>query len=114
MVEIRYSAEFNKDFFKLKEKAIHGNSEANYLLELIQKANSTLLANREAGMKIPKKLWPKEYVQKFDVNNLWKYNLDSNWRLMYTIQGNEVNLFVIYLEFLNHKHYDRKFGYKTS
>ena len=97
MVEIYYSAEFNKDFVKLKQRTENGNSEARYLLELIQKANSKLSENREAGIKIPKKLWPKEYVQKHDVKNLWKYNLDPFWRLVYTIQGNEINLHLIYL-----------------
>jgi addiction module RelE/StbE family toxin len=111
MHEIRYSEEFNKDFIKLKNRAERGNSEAKYLLELISKATSKLYLNKEAGKKIPRKLWPKEYIKKYDIKNLWKYNLDSCWRLLYTITGNEINLFLIYLEYLNHKEYDRKFNY---
>ncbi len=112
--EIRYSKEFNKDYARLRGKAEKGNGEAKYLLELIGKATSKLAKDREAGKKIPRKQWPKEYVEKHDITNLWKYNLDNYWRLTYTLRGNEIDLFLIYLEFLDHKKYDRKFGYKTS
>jgi len=88
MHEIRYSAEFNKDYVKLRKRADKGNSEAEYLLELISRATAKLAESPEAGKKIPRKLWPKEYIQKYGVNNLWKYNLDQNWRLIYTITGN--------------------------
>ncbi|MBI4044827.1 MAG: type II toxin-antitoxin system RelE/ParE family toxin [Candidatus Diapherotrites archaeon] len=114
MHEIRYSEEFNKDYVKLREKADKGNGEAKYLLELISKATAKLALNREAGKKIPHKQWPREYIDKHDVTNLWKLNLDSYWRLVYTITGTEVSMFLIYLEYLNHKEYDRKFKYKTS
>lgn len=114
MHEIRYSEEFNKDYVKLREKADKGNGEAKYILELISKATAKLAINREAGKKISRKKWPAEYIQKHDITNLWKINLDSYWRLVYTITGTEVKMFLIYLEYLNHKEYDRKFNYKTS
>ncbi|MFH1256569.1 MAG: type II toxin-antitoxin system RelE/ParE family toxin [Candidatus Diapherotrites archaeon] len=114
MHEIRYSPEFNKDYERLKEKTGQGNSEAKYLLEIISKATAKLAENTEAGVKIPRKLWPKEYLQKYDATNLWKLNLDSNWRLIYTITGDKVKLFLIYLEYISHKEYERKFGYKRS
>lgn len=39
--------------------------------------------------------------------------LDRYWRLIYTLQGDTVRLFCIVLEVLEHKKYDRKFGYHT-
>jgi addiction module RelE/StbE family toxin len=114
MHEVRYSEEFNKDYVKLRERADQGNGEAKYLIELISKATAKLSLNREAGIQIPKKQWPGEYPQKYGITNLWKINLDSNWRLIYTITGNEVEMFLIYLEYIKHKEYDRKFGYKKS
>lgn len=111
MHEIRYSKEFEKDFSKLKQKAEKGDSEAKYLLELIFRATGKLSLDFEAGKKIPKRLWPKEYVQKHDITNLWKINLDSYWRLIYTLTGNSANLFLIYLECMDHNDYNRKFHY---
>lgn len=114
MHQIRYSAEFNEEFLKLQIRAEKGNGEAKYLLELLAKATAKLAENREAGKKIPRSLWPSDYRQKFSLTNLWKLNLDSYWRLLYTITGDQVNLFLIYLEYLDHKSYDRKFGYKRT
>ncbi len=112
MHEIRYSKEFNKDYSKLKERGEKGQGEATYLLKLIGNATLKLSQDKEAGKKIPRKKWPKEYLQNFEVTNLWKFNLDTYWRLTYTITGNQVSFFLIYLEYLDHKAYDRRFGYK--
>ena len=114
MHKISYSKEFNKDYVKLRDKADKGNGEAKYLIELISKATAKLSKDRESGKHIPKKQWPKEYIQKYGVTNLWKYNLDSYWRLVYTITGTEIDLFLIYLEHMTHKEYDRKFNYKRT
>lgn len=113
-LEIRYSPEFSEDYVKLRGKADKGSGEAKYLIELISRATAKLATNPEAGKKIPRKLWPREYIQKYDINNLWKYNLDSYWRLIYTLTGNHVEMFLIYLDYMSHKEYDRKFGYRTS
>ncbi|MFQ5406175.1 MAG: hypothetical protein ACE5DI_03410 [Candidatus Micrarchaeia archaeon] len=56
---------------------------------------------------------PKECIAKYGVTNLWKLNLDSYWRLIYTLEGDAVKLFLIVLDVLNHKKYNRKFGYRT-
>jgi len=112
MNEIRFSKEFGKEFSKLEKKSSQGSSEAAYLLRIIEKGISKLSQNIENGKKIQRKLWPKEYVQKYGLNNLWKLNLDSYWRLPYTIAGQEAKLIGIVIEVLNHKKYSRKFKYK--
>ena len=114
MHEINFSKEFSKDFVKLETKAEKGNHEAKHLLELINKGIAKLVQNSASGIKIPKKYWPKEYTKKYNINNLWKINLDNYWRMIYTIVGDEIKLVSIVLEVLDHKKYDRKFGYKTS
>jgi len=113
MHELRLQPEFNKEFAELQDKAAKGNGEARYLLGITGKGMAKLAANPEAGKHIPKRLIPKEYAVKFGVTNLWKLNLDHYWRLIYTLQGDDVKLFCIVLEVLDHKKYDRKFGYHT-
>lgn len=112
MYEIKYSKDFNKEFVKIQNKAETGNSDEKYLLELINKATADLAKNKEAGVKVPRKLWPKEYIQKYGITNLWKYNLDSYWRLTYTITGTEIQFFLIYLEVMDHHNYNKRFGYR--
>ncbi|MAG22449.1 MAG: hypothetical protein CL943_04075 [Candidatus Diapherotrites archaeon] len=112
MNEIRFSKEFSKDFSKLQNKAEKGKSEAEYLLRIVDRGIAKLASDLEAGKKIPGRLWPKEYAKEHDLRNLWKLNLDSYWRMLYTVVGNEAKIVGIVLDVLDHKKYSRKFGYK--
>ncbi|MBS3052060.1 MAG: hypothetical protein J4428_01660 [Candidatus Aenigmarchaeota archaeon] len=114
MFEVRLSLDFNEEFQKFKIKAEKGDGEAKYLLRIIEKGIDKLKVNSEAGKHIPKKLIPKFYITKYEVTNLWKLNLDSFWRMIYTLEGDKINIYSIVLEVLDHKKYDKKFGYKTS
>jgi len=71
-----------------------------------------LRENAFYGIQIPKRLIPKEYIKKYEINNLWKYDLPRGWRLLYTIApNNEVELISAILEWFDHKSYERKFKY---
>jgi len=71
-----------------------------------------LRQNAFAGIQVPKRLIPKEYVRKYKLNNLWKYDLPKGWRLLYTITAdNEVELISAILEWFNHKEYGRRMKY---
>lgn len=96
-------------FNKLKS----GKFEDKRLASEIDAAMDVLKENPLAGIKIERKLWPKEYIRKYAINNLKKYNLRDGWRLMYTISGNEIEIVSIILEWLDHKSYERRFGYKS-
>ena len=67
--------------------------------------------NAFCGIQIPKKLIPKEYLKKYNVKNLWKYNMPDAWRLIYSIEGKNLLVFSIILEWMDHKTYERRFGY---
>ncbi len=62
-------------------------------------------------IKIPKKLWPAEYIKSYNITNLWKYNLPNAWRLIYTIKEDEVMILNVILEWFDHKGYEKRFGY---
>ena len=100
-----------KDSF---EKLKQGKFEQSQLYKQINHAMDNLKKNPRAGIHIPKNIWPKEYIQKYKINNLWKYDLPKGWRLIYTIKGTEVEILAVILEWFEHKEYDRKFHYKTS
>ena len=67
--------------------------------------------NPACGIKIQKKLWPKAYLEKYNVVNLWKYDLPNGWRLVYTIKEDEIMILNVILEWFDHKNYERRFGY---
>ncbi|MCX6665137.1 MAG: hypothetical protein NT038_03615 [Euryarchaeota archaeon] len=63
------------------------------------------------GIFIPKRLIPVEYVKKYGIDNLWKYDLPSGWRLLYSVKADDVVILTIILEWLPHKKYERRFHY---
>jgi hypothetical protein len=60
---------------------------------------------------IPKKLFPKSYIKKYGIDNLWKYDLPTGWRLLYSVKAEEIVVLAIILEWLPHKKYERRFNY---
>ena len=97
-----------KEDFKSLEK---GKYESKQLHGFIKRAMKDLKQNPNCGIKIPRKLWPKAFVQKYKITNLWKYNLPNAWRLLYTIEADEVLVVSIILEWLTHKEYEKRFKY---
>ena len=69
-----------------------GKFEDRQLHEFIGRALDDLKKNPRVGIPLPKRLIPKEYVQKYNVNNLYKYDLPNGWRLIYTLRGSEVEI----------------------
>ena len=81
------------------------------LFELIFRAFEDIEENVFCGVQIPKRLIPKEYIKKYGVRNLWKYNLPGAWRLVYSIEGKDLRILSIILEWMDHKTYERRFKY---
>ncbi len=105
MVLLKYADEkIKKELEKLKEK------DPNFY-EHIANALRNIQEDPVCGIKIPQRLIPKEWLKKFGINNLYKYNLPNAWRLFYSLSGNEIELIAIVLKFMNHKEYEREFHY---
>jgi len=96
-----------KAFDGLKSSA----SEERELYRFLVQAFKNLEENAFAGIQIPKKQIPKEYIRKYGIDNCWKCNLPNAWRLLYSVSRDEVVVLSIVLEWLGHKRYSRKFGY---
>ena len=71
-----------------------------------------LKENAFRGEKIEKRLIPKEYIQKYDLDNLWRFSLPEGWRLVYSIATNDSEFVAFIIEYFNHKNYAKRFGYK--
>jgi len=93
------------------DKLLLGTHEDKELHSFILRAIGDLKSNPREFIKIPRKLWPREYVKEFNTTNLWKYDLPNGWRLIYTIKENQVEILSVILEWFSHKKYERKFGY---
>ncbi len=87
-------------------------SEHQTLLKSINRALELLRNNPFIGIQVSKKLIPKKYIDKFDVTNLWKFNLSNYWRMIYTVTSEEIKIIALVLDIMDHKTYDKLFGYK--
>lgn len=86
---------------------------------LLLKGIERLRWNYRAGAHISR----KEHQRAFDyyrekyglgIDNLWKMNVSGDWRMIYTIVGSEIDVISFVLDLIDHKKYDRIFGYHTS
>ena len=90
------------------------SSDHQTLLNSIKQKIELLRDNPGYGIHIPKDRIPKEYIRDYDVNNLWKVNLSGDWRMIYTIRGSEVEIISLILDIMDHRNYNKKFGYKKK
>jgi len=99
---------------KLKEafeKLKDSTTEDNNLYKWLNHAFDDISENTFCGIRIPKRLIPKEYIEIYGIDNLWKYNLPNAWRLLYSVAHDEIIILSIVLEWLSHKEYERKLKY---
>jgi hypothetical protein len=85
------------------------NNEIQLLRSVKQKFDF-LKANPFYGDSIEKRKIPKNY----EVANLWRVELSKYWRMLYTIKGDQVEIICFVLEIIDHKKYDKLFGYKKK
>lgn len=99
---------------KLKEaydKLKNSKVEDKMLHKWISRAIDDLEEDAFCSIQVPKKLIPKVYIEKYGIDNLWKYDLPKGWRLLYSVAKEEVLIVSIIIEWMSHKDYERKFKY---
>lgn len=96
---------------KIKKSFNELQKENPRLHKFLLRAFEDIKQNVFCGIQIPKRLIPQEYLKKFNVKNIWKYNLPDAWRLIYSIEGKDLIIISVILEWMDHKNYERKFNY---
>jgi hypothetical protein len=84
------------------------NTAEMQLLRSIKQKRDLIKANPFYGDNIKKRQIPNDYA----VQNLWRVELTGYWRMLYTIKGDEVQIICFVLDILDHKRYDKVFGYR--
>jgi len=94
------------------EKEFYNLSDNDEIKKFILRALRDIKENAFCGIHISSKLIPKEYIKKYKINNLWKYDLPDGWRLLYSITTpNKVEIISVIIEWMDHKEYERRFNY---
>lgn len=108
MREIFFADEKIKEAF---EKLKSGTTEERKLYEWLMRAFNDIKEGY-GGIQIPNRLIPKEYIKKYGINNLLKYDLPDAWRLLYSIANDDnIQVIAVILEWMDHKNYERRFKY---
>jgi len=111
-ISVTLSLEAKEVYLKLKEKAVSSKAE-RILFNSINQKISFILENSHYGNPIAKKLIPEEYKIKYEITNLFRVELPCFWRMLYTLKDgeNEIEIISFILGIMDHKDYNKKFGY---
>ena len=94
------------------EKAFNSISDKDPIKKALIRAIQNLKEDYQAGEYIPKNKIPEAYLRKYRINNVRVYDLPFAWRLMYTITGSsEIGIISVILDWMNHKDYEKLFGF---
>ena len=103
-----------KEVYKHLNKVSPNSKIDRTILNAINKKVELIKMNIHYGEPIAKRLIPEEYKIKYGATNLFRVELPSFWRMLYTLTDGEsqIEIIAFVLDVLNHKEYNKKFGYK--
>ena len=82
------------------------------LLAAINRLFDIMVNNPFYGENAKKDLIPKEYRQKYDADNLFIADLPDYWRMIYTLESDEIEIIAFVLDIISHDEYNKKFRFK--
>ena len=97
-----------ESFLELKRK---NDKESQSIINSIERIRKILEGNPQYGNPIPKNLIPEEF-KKDGIKNLYRVELSNFWRMLYTLEGNRIEIFLFVLSIVDHPTYNKIFGYK--
>jgi hypothetical protein len=109
-VDVQLSSEAGFVYKYISQKALSSKHESIMLRAILQKIE-WIKSNPRYGQPIAKKLIPKEYIQKYDVQNLYRVELPNFWRMLYTLKGDHIEIVAFVLDIVDHKEYNKKLNY---
>ena len=114
-VKVIFSQEAEEVYKYLNEQASKSKIE-NSILNAINKKVDLIKLNIHYGEPIAKRLIPEEYKEKYSITNLFRVELPNFWRMLYTLTDGEteVEIIALILDIIDHKEYDKKFGYRGN
>ncbi|MEX2017331.1 MAG: hypothetical protein WD876_02560 [Candidatus Pacearchaeota archaeon] len=95
-------------FLELKKR---NDKESQILLKSIERIKGILINNPQYGDPIRKELIPQS-LKNQGIGNLYRIELSNFWRMLYTIEGTRVEIFLFVLNIIDHPTYNKVFGYK--
>jgi len=113
IVKIILSPEAEEVYSYLNREAVMAKQE-RMILKAVNRKIELIKANPHYGNPIAKNLIPKEYILKYGANNLFRVELPNFWRMLYMLTegGTKIEIVSFIIDIIDHKTYNKKFGYK--
>lgn len=107
-VRVLLKGQAQEAYLELKKRK---DKASQTLLRSIYRIFDILKENPQFGDPIRKQLIPQTFLA-MGIQNLYRVELSNYWRMLYTIEGIEIEIFCFVLSITDHKEYDHLFGYK--
>jgi len=107
-VSVFLKGQAKEAFIELKKAQ---DKQSQMLVKAIERILDILKENPQFGDPVKKEIIPKK-MRDYGIKNLYRVELPDFWRMLYTIEGNKVEILVFILTIQNHKEYDKLLGYK--
>lgn len=109
-VRVFLKGQAKESFLELKKR---NDKEAQSILNSIERIKVILQTNPQYGNPISRELIPNVFLKQ-GIKNLYRVELSNFWRMLYTLEGNKVEIFLFVLSIIDHPSYNKLFGYKKS
>jgi len=107
-VKVFMKGQAKDSYLSLKNRT---DKEAQSLFNSITRITEILKNNPQFGNPISKRLIPQSLIKE-GIQNLYRVELSNFWRMLYTIEGTKIEILVFVLNIMDHKEYNKLFGYK--
>lgn len=112
MIEVEFENEAEYIYRNILEKS-QKSKIARSIINAINQKIGWIKYDKHYGNPIAKNLIPKEYIDKYRVENLFRVELPGFWRMLYAIKNDEDGQqYAFIIDILDHPSYDKKFGHK--
>lgn len=116
-IEVQFDEKAYSEYLRLKEDVLDNRKSRKrptyqQLLSSIDNTIKNLKADPNHGNLIPRRYLSNKIIQKYGTDKIFRVELVGYWRLLYTLIGDEAKIIAFILEFMDHKRYDKIFGYR--
>ena len=109
-IRILLKGQAKEAYLELKKR---NDQQSKAILNSIERIKKILKQNPQYGNPIKKELIPQS-LKESGVKNLYRAELSNYWRMLYTLEGNRIEIFCFILNIINHPTYNKIFGYKKK
>ena len=109
-VRVLLKGQAKEGYIQLKQRE---DKESKSIINSIKRITDILKENPQFGDPIKKEIIPESF-KKNGIQNLYRIELSNFWRMLYTLEGTRIEIFLFVLNIVDHPAYNKIFGYKKK